>query len=484
MRITTKAFRNVSIAIFLIVSLLVVGGFAQETKKLKPKPSSPFKCEEKVAVNSAGILLGPMKAPLNPSLKEPTFRDRINPTQSYERQMDEELMGIQKKRKKVTVDDDIGLGDYSDIQEAINGELDGTDIEVMPGTYSGFTVVRRHDLKIKGKKGEKHDPGVVIVTGSVEPALVTYRGTDSLTIGVVESTKIEISGFIVQAGFTDPFTIAYFNSTGKVKNNEVSGNTGDGNPGNSIAAFGITSPGTVKIEHNFIHDYGKIGILVNSWDPTAGAYVSGGIYAEIKHNVIIGTDFIDYYRVQDGIQVTYGGSAKIEDNNISRNFQTGGSYWTCDGILITDAFEVETKKNKIYDNQMGITIQKYVTYAKLEDDDIEYNGWGIYTWNWIASIIEVKKAKIKQNEIGWINYDTDGIVFEHCHIEKNTYGLYDVGFYTGGLILNPTATFNNCKITKNTDYDVIQRSSLNTLVFHKTKYDTYYNFGGGTLIVL
>ncbi|MCJ7617967.1 MAG: hypothetical protein MUO43_15665 [Desulfobacterales bacterium] len=503
MRITTKTFRNVSIALFLVVSLLVVGGFTQETKKLQQKPSSPYKGDEKAAVDSASVLLGPMKAPLNstvktplnPSLREPVFRSGNKPAQSDEEMMDEEFAGVQKKRKKVTVDDD-GPADYPDIQAALADVFnvpDGTDIEVMPGTYAGFIVDGRYDLKIKGKKGKKDDLNPeVIVTGSL--LANTYRGDILLTIGVIDSIKIEISNFTVFAGNTDPHTIAYFNSTGKVKDNDVSGNTGNANPGNSIAVVGITSPGTVEVEHNFIHNYGKIGIWVNSWDKTAGVSVPSGIYAEIKHNTIVGTDFADYYRVQDGIQVIAGASAKIEDNNISLNFQTDGSYWTCDAILIQEAFEVETKKNKIYDNQMGITIQTYVTYAKLEDDDIEYNEWGIYTWNPVPSTIEVKKANCQYNEYGWVNWDTDGIVFEHCDLEKNMNGL-NTNTYE---LLATTATFNHCKITKNTEYDVIQgpdqywyynpnpiwvTGRSNTLIFNKTKYDTYSNEGGGILIV-
>ncbi len=369
----------------------------------------------------------------------------------------------------IIVDDDDPAADYSDIQDAIDNEPDGSRIKVMPGTYLGFVVDARDDLKI-----EAIGEGGAIVTGSVQVS--TYRATDSLTIGVVDSTDIEITNFTVQAGDTDPFTIAYFDSTGKVKHNDVGGNTDNANPGNAIAAFGISSPGTVEIKHNDVHDYGKIGILVNSWDPGAGDFVPSGIHAEITHNTITGTDFADYYRVQDGIQVTYGGSADIEQNDISGNFQSGGSRWTCDGIMAYDADQVKTKGNEVYNNQMGIAIQKYVNNAELTHDKIEQNEWGIYTWNWIPSVIEVKHAKITENDYGWVNWDTDGIVFEHCKLQENIWGMYASASST----VNPVATFNHCDITKNTDIDVEHDS--NTLVFNKTKYDTYANYGGGVLI--
>lgn len=440
----TKLFSNLTLitlaAFFLIGSFSLQGVFAQEIKK--PRPSSPFLGAEKGEVNVS-------------------------------RSFQAHIAGSFKKDcpKGIKLVVDAVNGPYFDIQSAIDAALDGDWIDVMPGTYKGFIVDGRNCLKIEAKTKKSE---IVIVNESV--SVTTYRDTYLLTIGVVESTDIEISHFTVQAGNKDPHTIAYFNSTGKVKHNDVGGNTGNANPGNGIAAFGISSPGTVIIEHNYVHDYGKIGILVNSWDPGIKSYVPGGIHAEIKHNTIVGTDFAGYYRVQDGIQVTYGGNADIEHNDISGNFQTGGSYWTCDGIMLYDAHQVKTKKNKLYNNKMGIAIQKYVNDVKLEDDDIKENEWGIYTWNWVPSAIEVKHAEIKENEYGWVNWDTDGIVFDHCKLEKNEIGMYASAWST----VNPTATFNHCKITKNTVTDVEHDS--NTLIFHKTKYDTYVNYGGGILI--
>ncbi len=452
MRLSLKMLLMVLTAFFLIGLLSLQGVFAQEIKK--PRPSNPFLGEVEGAVNASRSI-------------------QANITQAGCRE------GI-----KLVVDE--VNGPYNVIQDAIEVALDGDTIKVMPGTYPGFKVIGRNCLKIVGEAKESAN---VIVTGSV--SVITYRGTYSLTIGVVNSTNIEISYLTVQAGNTDPFSIAYFNSTGEVKHNDVGGNTGNSNPGNSIAAFGITSPGTVTIEHNYIHNYGKIGILVNSFGgPGPGPYAPSGIHAEIKHNIIVGTNFEDYWRVQDGIQVTNGGSADIEHNDISGNFQTGtytdpdtgeeysGSYWTCDGIMLFDADVVTTKKNKLYNNQMGIAIQQYVNNATLDDDDINNNEWGLYTWNWIPSTIVVKgaKNKIKENIYGWVNWDTDGIVFERCRLNENEFGMYASAWYT----VNPTATFNHCNITENTEIDVEHDS--NTLIFNKTKHGTYMNYGGGILI--
>ena len=435
MRFSFKMLLMVLTVFFLIGLLSLQGVFAQEIKT--PRPSNPFLGEEEGAINSSRSI-------------------QANIAQ-----------GNCTKGKKLVVD--AVNGPYFDIQSAIDAAPNDTRIKVMPGTYPGFTVRDKNCLKIEGETEESEN---VIVTGSI--SISTYRGIYSLTIGVVNSTNIEISHLTVQAGNTDPFSIAYFNSTGEVGYNDVGGNTDNPNPGNSIAAFGIDSPGTVIIEHNYIHDYGKIGILVNSWDGLAG--VPNGIHAEIKYNTIIGTDFAVSNRVQDGIQVTYGGSADIEHNDISENFISGGSLWTCDGIMLYDAYQVKTKNNKIYNNDYGIAIQKYVFDVKLEDDDINNNGWGLYTYNWEPSIIVVEGADIKENEYGWVNWDTDGIVFENCHLKENEFGMYASAWDT----INPTARFNDCFITENLVIDVEHDS--NTLFFHNTVYGTYANYGGGILI--
>jgi len=404
-----------------------------------------------------------------------------------------------KGPKHVTVDDD-GPADYDNIQDAIDAAPRVTRISVAPGEYGGFVVENRKNLKIE-RKG-KHDTSPVIVTGAV--SVSTYKGTFPLTIGVVNSTHVEISGFTVEAASTDPFTIAYFNSTGKIKNNEVYGNTGSELPGNAIAAFGTSGHGTVTIEGNYVHDYGKIGILVNARrrpyfgdddsdnfaevEADKNEYEPDGIHARIKKNMILGTDFYPYLgyasydRVQDGIQVVGGASADIEDNDISGNFQSTDSEFSCDGILLVDAYKVKTKHNNIRDNWYGIHIQQhripiqdYISETKLEHDNIEYNVFGIAASSLIPGDIHVKHAKIKYNYWYGIRIDdTDGILFDHCDIQENWSGLLALGWGSYDTIADyPAAAFTHCNITNNLDTDVANLS--HTLVFEKVEYDRYFN---------
>lgn len=402
-----------------------------------------------------------------------------------------------RPKKHVTVDDN-GPADYTDIQTALDNAPRATRISVAPGTYGGFVVENRKNLKIE-RKGKRNE-GLAIVTGAV--LVSTYKGTLPLTIGVVDSTHIEISGFTVQAGLTDPFTIACFNSTGKIKNNEVYGNVGSSRPGNGIAAFGTSGRGTVTIEGNYIHSYGKIGILVNArygeYDPDSSYeeadkndYEPDGIHARIKKNIIVGTDFYpelgdaSYDRVQDGIQIVGGGSADIENNDICGNGQSFGSDYSCNGILLVDSYKVRTKHNDIYDNWYGIHIElhrdpihDYVSKTRLDHDNVEYNVTGIATSARIPSAIDVKHAKIRNNYLyGVLIADTDGILFDHCDIQENWWGLAAYGFKT----LNPMAGFRHCSITGNGGLDVEQ--AWNTLVFEKVKYDTYSNFQESGILI-
>jgi hypothetical protein len=74
-------------------------------------------------------------------------------------------------------------------------------------------------------------------------------------------------------------------------------------------------------------------------------------------------------------------------------------------------------------------------------------------------------------------WETDFIVFEHCHIEKNETGISTQGIFTAYSI----ATFKHCNITKNTLIDV--EYAYYTLMFEKVKYDTYDNWQNTGLLI-
>ena len=125
MKLPFKIFLKAFTVVFLVGSLLVLGGFAQEIKKLKP---SPFLGAEK------GQTL--------------TFM-----------QLQSNFAKVSKKEcpkgNKLVVD--AVEGPYFDIQSAIAAAFEGDKIEVMPGIYPGFFVVDKNCIEIKGKKDKKND---------------------------------------------------------------------------------------------------------------------------------------------------------------------------------------------------------------------------------------------------------------------------------------------------------------------------------------
>jgi len=69
----------------------------------------------------------------------------------------------------------------------------------------------------------------------------------------------------------------------------------------------------------------------------------------------------------------------------------------------------------------------------------------------MESTIEVEHAKIRKNQYGWVNFDSDGIICDRCQLKENTYGIYTDAAGTE----NPAAAMNHCRIEKNTDFDVV-----------------------------
>ena len=383
-----------------------------------------------------------------------------NQNQSNSFQTNEAVNRIEKKRNKVTVDDD-GPADYSSIQAAIDGEPDGTDIEVMPGTYSGFIVNGRSDLKIKGvkdKKSKKNDSSPVSVMSKPE-LIIDEKGGDcasvglwgeypipggrcTLSVAIIDSINIDCDGIKVDCSdhpivSENSFGIACIESSVKVKNCEITGNTIFPHS-RSIGVFGTNSVGTVIIEQNYIHSYGEKGIFVDATDPETGEFIPGGCHAVIKGNYIEGTALVTPNRLQLGIVVKNGASATITDNIIEGNRTTGGSDYLSAGLQVVNAFNVETNKNEYTNNQVGIAIGQYVDYALFNGDYISSNDWGIYIWVPIPSTIEVKKTLFENNRFGTYCKYTAGLVFEDNEV---------VGCEEDGLVLNNCDNFTCKKVT-------------------------------------
>lgn len=96
----------------------------------------------------------------------------------------------------------------------------------------------------------------------------------------------------------------------------------------------------VTISGNIVSGYIKNGITVN-----------GSVAATIINNIVIGAGPVGVpLAAQNGIQVGFGGTATIHDNNVSGNNYTPKSFVAC-GILYFDADGVRAFRNFVSDNE-------------------------------------------------------------------------------------------------------------------------------------
>ena len=96
----------------------------------------------------------------------------------------------------------------------------------------------------------------------------------------------------------------------------------------------------VIIEDNTVINYQKTGIIAN-----------GSVAATIRGNSVGGFGPINFI-AQNGIQVAFGGTATVEDNNIRGNDYAPKDWISC-GILMFDADGVRAGKNKYGKNEIN-----------------------------------------------------------------------------------------------------------------------------------
>lgn len=94
-----------------------------------------------------------------------------------------------------------------------------------------------------------------------------------------------------------------------------------------------------------IYRYQKNGFVIS-------AVNGAGTYADILRNSVRGAGAVSYI-AQNGVQVSSGASATIEDNEISGNDYTPKDWVAC-GILYFDADGVRADRNKFRDNERNV----------------------------------------------------------------------------------------------------------------------------------
>lgn len=97
------------------------------------------------------------------------------------------------------------------------------------------------------------------------------------------------------------------------------------------------------ISGNTVTNYQKTGIVTN-----------GSVAATIVGNVVTGVGPIDYI-AQNGIQIGFGGTAVVQENQVSGNDYTPRSFVSC-GLLMFDADGVRASQNHYANNERNVCV--------------------------------------------------------------------------------------------------------------------------------
>jgi len=254
-------------------------------------------------------------------------------------------------------------------------QLTNTCVFTTPGTTMTLTGDCTTNATIPIPDGFTLDGDDYTIT-AVDPfgghflgAVVASTGTEAH----VQNLRITTSGLadVCDAGADRLRGILFDTASGSITNNTVA-NINQGasgcQEGNGIevrsAPFDGTHPATktVTITDNVVTGYQKTGILAN-----------GDVFARITGNTVVGLGPVPYI-AQNGIQVGFGGTGEVEDNEISGNAYagctnqqaalTGCTPWVSAALLLydVDANAVKRSSNHFRDNQRNLLL---VTSASL-----------------------------------------------------------------------------------------------------------------------
>jgi hypothetical protein len=216
---------------------------------------------------------------------------------------------------------------HVNIQDAIDASHDGNTIVVCPGTYDEQLVVYRR-VRIHGLFGAMVRPTGMVANST---SLRTGRGVAAVAVVTARATIDNLDLDASANGLTGcdpdgPHLMGIFirNSQATIKRSRVHGvHLGGGDTacdnGSAIYAQGAGSSIRVALLNNAVFDYQRAGIVVNE----------AGARGVIRRNTVVGwgpTPDI----VQNGIQVGFGATAKVEHNTVQNN-QVASNGCTYDG---------------------------------------------------------------------------------------------------------------------------------------------------------
>jgi nitrous oxidase accessory protein NosD len=262
---------------------------------------------------------------------------------------------------------------YTTITAAMNAASPGDEIDICPALYDEQLIVTKplklRGLEVNGIKRVLIQPSSMVpVAGAGDAvgllpfeAVITVMNTHGVTIEnlAVDASKNSVTDCnVLVAG------IHYFNSSGSVENNAISGAQVPGCTGPTLVfgkgffgnGFGVQVDSTggsgnvsVELEHNSIHDFTRDGIqvfgsgvkatiednIISGVGPSVGVnqfgvFLFNGAVGVIKRNVITEglcgklPSFPDCFNLRsEGITLRAAGDDTVVDHNVITNAQSG-----------------------------------------------------------------------------------------------------------------------------------------------------------------
>ncbi|MFO0938785.1 MAG: right-handed parallel beta-helix repeat-containing protein [Gemmataceae bacterium] len=257
------------------------------------------------------------------------------------------------------VDDDhaqFPMATYTTIQSAVDAASPGDTILVAKGTYPEQVTIPKGDNNLTIRSAVS---GAAIIEA---PAVMT--GTKAI-VEVDGAQHVTIRGFTITGPSADvDFGIQVTNGgSATIRNNvitKIRNATLSGvQTGIAIVIGGSNNAtGTANIFNNVLTDYQKGGIIV----------ANAGSKASIENNRIVGAGPTDII-AQNGIQISDGAAARIEDNLITNNNYTGADV-TAAGIIVADSSNVRIEENRLDANQTGILIEGTALAVRIIENRI------------------------------------------------------------------------------------------------------------------
>jgi hypothetical protein len=310
------------------------------------------------------------------------------------------------------------------VQNAIDFAVAGETVFLGPGIFTEQISIDK-DLTLQGETGTViNSPSTLNVsfTTSKDNKAIVYVNNANVTIDniLVDGLKKGNANYRFMG-------IAYYNAGGTISNSEVKNIIDDPFSGvqHGVGIYIYNDDGvarTVDILDNIVYNYQKTGIAVAGDDLTAnidGNKVTG------KGNT--GTT------AQNGIQLSYGATGSVTNNEVKGNYYTGGG-WAASNILLYQATgTVNVEGNTLINGNFGVAVID--TVAEVKNNDIQEHDYGIPIMSYYVPQTAnafITGNTIKKNTLGVYTDNPDTSAHDNLFIENDDGYWYDDWWELGG----------------------------------------------------